>query len=69
MNTTQIEYIRSLDPLRIDGTIQSVLMSENLNEVSFERVLKLLLEAVIREKKFLVSQNIKFSNSVLKIPE
>jgi hypothetical protein len=60
MNQAQIDFVLSLDPDRLDGTIQSFLMSyPKLSEVSFEQFAKALLKRMYMEKQFLVQDNIK----------
>lgn len=61
MNTKQIEFLKSLDPNGIDGTIQIFLMQKNLNEIPFEAVAKEIMKNLVNEKRFLVSQNIRLS--------
>lgn len=58
MKHQEIEFIKSLDPEEIDGTIQSILMREDLQYVPFIEILKFLVKAQVGEKLFLVKQNI-----------
>ena len=60
MDKAQIDFVLSLDPDRVDGTVQAFLMScPNLSEVSFEQFAKSLLKRMFMEKQFLVQDNIK----------
>lgn len=58
MTPTQIQFIKDLDVRSEDGTIQTVLMGSNLNEVAFVDILKFLVKNLKKEKEFLTKQNI-----------
>lgn len=64
MNKEQIDFIRSLDPDGIDGTIQIFLMQKNLNEIPFEAVAKEIMKNLVNEKRFLMIQNTQLSSMV-----
>lgn len=64
MTKDQIEFLKSLDTTAVDGTIQSVLIQENLTKVSFENVSRFLLMNLVREKQFLIQDNIRLSGLV-----
>lgn len=64
MNTKQIEFLKSLDPDGIDGTIQIFLMQKNLNEIPFETVAKEIMKNLVNEKRFLMIQNTRLSSLV-----
>jgi len=66
MKKEQIEFLKSLDPDGIDGTIQSVLMREDLDQCPFENALMFLLKQTMAEKSFLIKQNIELSNGLFK---
>lgn len=50
MNQQESDYIRSLDPDGVNGTIMSVLLNPQLSEASFTVVLRYLLERTLDEK-------------------
>lgn len=64
MTKDQIEFLQSLDKEGMDGTIQTVLMSDNLQVVSFVSVLTHLVKQLKAEKDSLIKDNIKLSNIV-----
>jgi hypothetical protein len=59
MNKAQSDFVLSLDPEGLDGTIQSMIMCQNLQEVSFEQFMKVLVRRVLAEKQFLVQDNVR----------
>lgn len=64
MNREQIEFIKSLDKEQMDGTIQSVLLSEGLTIKSFDAVCRHLLVNLKAEKDYLIRDNIKLSKEL-----
>jgi hypothetical protein len=59
MEQAQIDFLRSLDPQGLDGTVQSFLMNyPSLPSSSFEDVAKRLLQALVRDKMSLVRNNV-----------
>lgn len=57
MNLNQQLWLKSLDPDQMYGTIQRVLMEENLSVVPFEQVAKYLLKCMMDERKTLMQEN------------
>ena len=57
MNLNQIEFLKSLDPNQEYGTIQRVLMEENLSIIPFENVAKYLISTMMDERNLLVKEN------------
>ena len=57
MNIQQITWLKALDPNQEYGTIQRVLMEENLSIVPFENVTKYLISTMMDERKLLVKEN------------
>lgn len=57
MNLNQIEFLKALDPNQEYGTIQRVLMEENLSIVPFENVAKYLINTMVDERKLLIKEN------------
>lgn len=51
MKQQDIDWIKKLDPEEMNGTIQSVLLSNDLSTVGFESVLKFLLIRTLEEKR------------------
>lgn len=64
MTREQIEFLKSLDKEQMDGTIQSVLLSEGLTTKSFESVCKHLLLNLKAEKDHLIQDNIRLSKEL-----
>lgn len=64
MNKEQIDFIRSLDPDGIDGTIQVFLAHNKLNEVPFEFVAKKIMQQLVNDKRSLVLDNVRLSHLV-----
>lgn len=69
MNRGNIAFLRSLDPLGLDGTIQSVLVDEDITTKSFEAVAMHLLKQLKKEKEHLVLDNIRLSKELNIIKE
>lgn len=57
MNLNQVEFLKALDPTQEYGTIQRVLMEDNLSIVPFENVAKYLISTMMGERKLLVKEN------------
>lgn len=62
MTKDQIEFLQSLDPTGCDGTIQSVLMCDNLQIMNFTTVLMHIIKQLKNEKDSLIKDNIRLSN-------
>jgi hypothetical protein len=60
MKQEQINYLKSLDPKSEYGTLQRVLLEDNLNVVPFESVLRYLVENLMVEKETLFKENQKY---------
>ena len=59
MNLNQQIWLKSLDPDQMYGTLQRVLMEENLSVVPFEAVCKHLITAMMDERQtFLKEVNV-----------
>lgn len=59
MNLNQQVWLKSLDPDQMYGTLQRVLMEENLSVVPFEQIAKYLIGAMIQEREaFLKEANV-----------
>lgn len=57
MNLNQQLWLKSLDPDQMYGTIQRVLMEENLSVVPFEQVAKFLIGAMMQERETMLKEN------------
>lgn len=57
MNKLQIEQLRQLDPQGTNGTIQAILMSDEVNLIKFEKALLFALNAEIGHKNKLAEEN------------
>ena len=64
MTKDQINAIKALDINSQDGTIQSVLIGDNLHEIPYVKVLEFLVSTLKKEKDFLVEQNIQLSKGI-----
>lgn len=62
MNQQQIEWIKALDRSQTNGTIMSVLLSDNLEVQQFEKVLKFLLTTTLAERNLYEEENKRFAN-------
>jgi hypothetical protein len=51
MNLNQQLWLKSLDPDQMYGTLQRVLMEENLSVVPFEQIAKYLIGAMLQERE------------------
>lgn len=61
MNQVQIDFIKQLDPDSQSGTIQSVLLRNDLNMCNYTKTLEFLLQTTIGERKMLMEENMKLS--------
>lgn len=60
MTPTQIERLKLLDPDGVNGTIQSVLLRDDLHTQSSENTLYWLLKMTLLEKETLMKENKKY---------
>lgn len=56
MKQQDIDWIKKLDPEGMNGTIQSVLLSNDLSAAGFESVLKFLLIRTLDEKQSYIEE-------------
>lgn len=61
VNQIQIDFIRQLDPESQSGTIQSILLRDDLNMCNYTKTLEFLLQVTIGERKMLIEENMKLS--------
>lgn len=61
MNQIQIDFIKQLDPESQSGTIQSILLRDDLNMCNYTKTLEFLLQVTIGERKMLIEENKKLS--------
>ena len=61
MNTQQIDFIKQLDPESQSGTIQSVLLRNDLNMCNYTKTLEHLLQVTIGERNFYEEENKRFA--------
>lgn len=61
MKPEQIEFLKSLDVNGEYGTLQSVLMQDNLNQVAFDNACKYLLKMMMSERQMFLKENIKYA--------
>jgi hypothetical protein len=57
MNTQQIDFLKSLDADQCYGTLQRILMEDNLSVIPFEQVARHLLFVGMDERKLLLKEN------------
>jgi hypothetical protein len=57
MNLNQQLWLKSLDPDQMYGTIQRILMEENLSIIPFETVCKHLITAMMQERETMLKEN------------
>jgi len=60
MRQTDIDYLNSLDPLKMYGTLERVLQDTDLKATPFDKVLKYLVENLMVEKNTLEKENAKY---------
>ena len=61
MNQIQVDFIKQLDPESQSGTIQSILLRNDLNMCNYTKTLEFLLQTTIGERKMLIEENMKLS--------
>ena len=61
MNQIQIDFIKQLDPESQSGTIQSVLLRNDLNMCNYTKTLEFLLQTTIGERNFYEEENKRFA--------
>ena len=57
MNLNQQLWLKSLDPDQMYGTLQRILMEENLSVIPFEAVCKHLITAMMQERETMMDEN------------
>jgi len=65
MKPDQINFLISLDPDRLSGTVQELLMRPNILNMPYHKALEYLVKQTLEEKKALTEENHVLS-SVLK---
>lgn len=66
MKPEQITWLSQLDPNKENGTIQSVLLRNDLSSCPFEGTLKFLLQATLDERKQLLQENKRYADILKK---
>ena len=66
MNLNQQLWLKSLDPDQMYGTVQRVLMEENLSVVPFEAVCKHLITAMMQERETMMDENTRLRKALEK---
>lgn len=66
MNLNQQIWLKSLDPDQMYGTLQRVLMEENLSVVPFEAVCKHLITAMMQERETMMDENTRMRQALQK---
>lgn len=57
MQQQYVEFLKSLDPDGMHGTIQGILFRDDLSVVPFDQVAKHLLTVICDERRVLIEQN------------
>ena len=65
MKENEIRWLVSLDPDRLSGTIQDLLMRPNILNMPYHKALEYLVKQTLEEKKALTEEN-RVLSSVLK---
>ena len=65
MKSDEINFLISLDPQRVSGTIQDLLMRPNILNMPYHKALEYLVKQTLEEKKALTEEN-RVLSSVLK---
>jgi len=65
MKPDEINFLISLDPQRLSGTIQDLLMRPNILNMPYHKALEYLVKQTLEEKKALTEEN-RVLSSVLK---
>lgn len=65
MKENEIRWLVSLDPDRLSGTIQELLMRPNILNMPYHKALEYLVKQTLEEKKALTEEN-RVLSSVLK---
>ena len=65
MKENEIRFLVSLDPDRLSGTIQELLMRPNILNMPYHKALEYLVKQTLEEKKALTEEN-RVLSSVLK---
>ena len=66
LNIQQIAWLKSLDPDRMHGSLQRVLMEDNLSMIPFENTAKYLLNCMMGERKELLQANERMRKALVK---
>lgn len=66
MNKDEINLIKKLDPEGINGTIQSLLLRDDLNTVVFKEALVYLLRNTLNERQAYMDENKKLTEILKK---
>lgn len=61
MNQMQIDFIKNLDKDGLNGSVQSILLRNDLNICRYEKTLEHLLQVTIGERTMLIEENKKLS--------
>jgi len=57
MQAQHIEFLKSLDKEQVHGTLQGILMRDDLSQAPFDTVAKHLLTIICEERKQLIKEN------------
>lgn len=66
MNLNQQLWLKSLDPNQEYGTLQRVLLEENLSIIPFEQVVKYIIDAMINERNTMLKENTLMRKELMK---
>ena len=66
MTPNQIQFLKQLDPDQMYGSLQRVLMEDNLSMIPFENTAKYLLNCMMDERKELLQVNERMRKALVK---
>lgn len=66
MTPNHILFLKSLDPDGVYGTIQNVLLSQDLSKAPFEGAARYLLTCMMDERKVLMQENKRMRDALVK---
>lgn len=66
MTPNQVQFLKQLDPDQMYGSLQRVLMEDNLSMIPFENTAKYLLNCMMDERKELLQVNERMRKALVK---
>ena len=66
MTPNQVQFLKQLDPDQMYGSLQRVLLTDNLSMIPFENTAKYLLNCMMDERKELLQVNERMRKALVK---